>query len=132
VRPPDSSGKDAVLCAWSLLLLVQTSTRVCGWQRQPVDDAIDQAVGDIDNFILANSSEHPSREALDKTKQLLAEGALREFEGILHNPRALHEACNVPGGLPDTIRRFTSPGRLAHYTSDLLSIPREPRWNPCL
>jgi hypothetical protein len=37
-----------------------------------------------------------------------------------------------PNGLPDFIRRFTSPDHVALETAHIPSIPREPLLNPCL
>jgi hypothetical protein len=126
MRPPegDHSGKGAVLCVWWIFLAIQASPRVCEWQRQPVDDTIDKAVGDIDEFIIANASQHPDREALEKTKRSM-------IESILRDPAGTRETCK-PFGFADRMRRFTSPDGIARITSDLLSIPREPRMNPCL
>jgi hypothetical protein len=124
-RPPsDETGKGAVLCVWRIYLAIQASPRACGWQRQPVDDAIDRAIYDIDNFILANSSDHPAREILEKNKRSMVESGLRD-------PIAVGEMCK-PNGLVDFIRRFTSPDHVALETADLLSSPREPVLNPCL
>jgi hypothetical protein len=122
--PFDNTVKGAALCVRQIYLAIEASPRACGWQRQPVDDAIDKAVHDVDDFILANSSEHPTRQALEKTKQLSVEGGLRD-------PVTVREMCR-PNGLPDFIRRFTSPDHVALETANILSIPREPLLNPCL
>jgi hypothetical protein len=52
----DKSGRGAVLCIWAIYLSIQATTADCGWTRRPVDDAIDEAIAAIDEFILANSS----------------------------------------------------------------------------
>jgi hypothetical protein len=59
----DSSGAGAVLCAWSICLSIQAETAACGSARRPVYDAMDETIVAIDEFILANSSLHPTRDA---------------------------------------------------------------------
>src|ERR1051326_4608791 len=61
----DKSGKGAVLCAWSIYLSVKAGTAACGLPRRPVDGAIDKAISQMDEFIIANSSLHPFRAALE-------------------------------------------------------------------
>ena len=53
-------GGGAVLCAWSMYLSIRTQTTACSVPREPVDDAIDEAITTIDGFIIANSSLHPT------------------------------------------------------------------------
>src|SRR5262245_35715880 len=54
----DKSGKGAVLCIWAIYLSIQAQTAECGLARRPADDAVDQAIAAIDEFILKNSSLH--------------------------------------------------------------------------
>src|SRR5262245_36610123 len=63
----DKSG-GAVLCVWSIYLSVRTQTTACAVSREPVDDAIDEAITAIDEFIIANSSRHPTHEMLKDFK----------------------------------------------------------------
>src|SRR5258708_2715282 len=65
----DKSGAGAVLCLWSIYLSVQAQTAACALPRRPVDDAIDQAIVAIDEFVLANSSLHPTRPMLEDFKR---------------------------------------------------------------
>jgi hypothetical protein len=62
------SGAGAVLCVWSIYLSVQAKTAACALPRRPVDDAIDQAIVAIDDFILANSSLLPTKAMLEAFK----------------------------------------------------------------
>src|ERR1700704_5474865 len=52
----DDKTGHAVLCVWGTYLSVQAETAACALPRRPVDDAIDQAIVEIDEFILTNSS----------------------------------------------------------------------------
>jgi hypothetical protein len=69
----DKSGAGAVLCSWSIYLSIQIQTTACVLPRRPVDEAIDQAIVAIDEFILANSSLHPTRPMLEDFKRSAAE-----------------------------------------------------------
>jgi hypothetical protein len=72
----DKSGAGAVLWLWSIYLSVQTQTAACALPRRPVDDVIDQAIVAIDEFVLANSSLHPTRPMLEDFKRRAAESEL--------------------------------------------------------
>jgi hypothetical protein len=120
----DSSGKGAVLCAWSIFLSVQTHTKDCGLTRRPVDDVIDEAISQIDEFILANSSLHPTRAALEEFKRAAA-----EFERGLARQRSPKQFCE---NTDYEIWRGADPEKIRASVNALLSIPREPVMNPCL
>jgi hypothetical protein len=118
----DSHG--AVLCAWGLFLGVQAETKACNLQRRPVDDAIDEAISEMDDFILANSSLHP-------TKAMLADFKRRAEEQTV---------AKIASGDPDkicsgkdlaTFRNLTTD-RIKASMKDLLTPPREPVMNPCV
>jgi hypothetical protein len=114
----DNSGKGAVLCSWSINLSVQARTADCGWARRPVDDAIDEAITAIDDFILANSTLHPTRPMLEDFKR-------RAAESECHRTVTREQYCR------DTeFIRSTEPIR--EGVKAFLSIPREPVMNPCL
>ena len=114
----DKSGAGAVLCAWSLYLTIQAQTAACGLPRRPVDDAIDQAVADIDEFILANSSLHPTRSMPENFKHDAAARA------------AGPQYCENKDLA--TFRSSLSPEKVQSSVKTLLAIPREPLMNPCL
>jgi hypothetical protein len=119
----DKSGAGAVLCLWSIYLSVQTQTAACALPRRPVDDAIDQAIVAIDEFVLANSSLHPTRPMLEDFKRRAAEselsGARRRGPQFCKNPDL--EAFRSP-----------SPEKIQASVKALLAVPREPVMNPCL
>ncbi|WP_400770119.1 hypothetical protein [Methylosinus sporium] len=68
----DRGGSEAVLCSWTVYLSVQAATKSCELTRRPTDDAIDEAILAIDDFILANAALHPTREALEAFKGRIA------------------------------------------------------------
>jgi hypothetical protein len=98
-------------------------TAACGLPRRPVDDAMDEAVVAIDEFILANSSLHPTREMLDQFKRRAAQSDLRFISRA-----GLKQVCES-GDLEHF--RSASPEQVRESTKALLAVPREPVMNPC-
>jgi hypothetical protein len=121
----DNSGKGAVLCSWAIFLSIQAQTAECGLARRPVDDAIDQAIAAIDEFILKNSSLRPTRQMLDDFKRRAAESERNNFRQR-GSPK---DYCDNPFA-----ERFrsTNPDQLRTAVQELLAIEREPVMNPCL
>jgi len=117
----DSAG-GAVLCIWGIHLSVQTATRACGLTRRPVDNAIDKAIAAIDEFILANSSLHPTRAMLEDFKRRAAESDLS-----FARQHGLQKFCESAGSF-----RNVSPEEIEASVKSLLAVPREPVMNPCL
>jgi hypothetical protein len=121
----DKTGAGAVLCAWSIYLSFQAETAACGLPRKPVDDAIEQAIAEIDEFILANSSLRPTRAMLEDFKRRARESHLN--------------ALRRQGGPQNSCERFDlqhfrslNPDQIRTSIKALLSVPREPVMNPCL
>ena len=120
----DKSGAGAVLCVWSLYLSIQAETADCALPRRPVDDAIDQAIVAIDEFILANSSLHPTKTALQNFKRDASASAV----AAAHRSQGTKFCSN--GDLE--MFRGLSPEKIQANTKTLLMVPREPVMNPCL
>jgi hypothetical protein len=120
----DKSGAGAVLCAWSIYQAVRTETQACGLARRPVDDAIDAAIAAIDEFILTNSSLHPTRATLEDFKRRAAE---QELSGL--RQLGLQKFCEVSSV---EIWRSRRPEEIQASVKSLLAVPREPVMNPCL
>jgi hypothetical protein len=120
----DKTANGAVLCAWSIYLSIQAETAACGLPRRPVDDAMDEAIVAIDEFILANSSLHPTRPMLEEFKRRAAEEEIsaarrKDFEKFCSRPDLAHF-------------RSISPDQIKASVKKLLELPREPVMNPCL
>ncbi|MGC2779919.1 MAG: hypothetical protein WA418_30195 [Bradyrhizobium sp.] len=120
----DKSGEGAVLCAWSIYLSIQAETAMCGLARRPTDDAIDEAIIAIDDFILANSSLKPTRAMLDEFKRRAAAADLAQGQRM-----GLQNFCSR-----SDLEHFRSigPDKLRESVKKLLARPREPVMNPCL
>ena len=125
----DKNG-GAVLCAWGIYLGVQAATAACHLERRPVDDAIDEAIQAMDEFILTNSSLHPTRSALEDFKRRGGRGAF--------SPQSWELAAD---GLPQLCSqskqdlegfRQPNPDQIRTSVKQLLAVPREPVMNPCL
>jgi hypothetical protein len=120
----DKSGNGAVLCAWSVYISIQAETAACGLTRRPIDDAMDEAIVAIDEFILANSSLHPTRAMLNDFKRRAAESDI-----AFAKRQGLEKFC----GRPDLERfRSISLDQIKTSVKKLLELPREPVMNPCL
>jgi hypothetical protein len=119
----DASGAGAVLCVWSIYLSTQAQTAACALPRRPTDDAIDQAIDAIDNFIIANSSLHPTKAMLEAFKR---DAAAEELTSLR---RAQPQFCERRD-----LERFRSisPEQIRAGLKTLLAVPREPVMNPCL
>jgi hypothetical protein len=118
----DNSGRGAVLCIWAIYLSIQAQTAHCGLARRPVDDAIDEAIVAIDEFIIKNSSLRPTRRMLEDFKRRAAESERSHF-------RQRGSYCENP----DTERfRSIDADQLRAGVQQLLGIEREPVMNPCL
>lgn len=64
----DTKG-DPVLCMWRFYLTIQQMGAACKVDRKPIDDVLDESIAAIDDFIVANSSSHPTREMLEDFKR---------------------------------------------------------------
>ena len=116
------NDKGAVLCAYAIYVDVQAETAFCKVERTPVDDAIDRAVLNMEDFIVANSSLHPTRAALEEFRRNAAASYVRDATArgrLCHSPEI--EAF-----------RHQEPEKIRTGVAALLAVPREPVMNPCL
>jgi hypothetical protein len=120
---PDKTGGGAVLCSWSLYLSVQTYVKACGLARRPADDAMDAAIAAMDDFIIANSSLHPTRAMVEDFKRRAAESDLARAQ-----QRGMQAFCQ---NSDIEIFRRPSPEQIQALVKALLAVPREPVLNPC-
>ena len=98
--------------------MVQEQTAACALPRRPVDDAIDQAIVAIEDFILANSSTHLTRAMLEALKGNTA--VTRVAQPQFCQSQFLERL------------RSPSPEQVLAGVKALLAVPREPVMNPCL
>jgi hypothetical protein len=124
-----------VFCAWSIYVPIQVRTANCGYPHQPMDDAIDEAVMQIEEFILVNFSNEITRPMLENIKRVVKESPM-------HDPARNKELCTDeagydtgdkrPKGFAELVRSG-DPDRLRRETKELLSRPiGPPRPAPCL
>jgi len=119
----DTSGRGAVLCVWSIYLIVRARAAACGLAREPIDDAFDEGIDAIEAFIMANSSEHPTREMLEAFKRRATESDLVIAR---RDPKTMCQHSLVVD------LRKTDPDQFRERTKWMLAIPRQPLMNPCL
>jgi hypothetical protein len=116
----DTSGAGAVLCLWSVYLSVQAQTAACALPRRPADDAMDQAINAMDDFIIANSSLHPTKAMLETFKRDVAASEAKDVGPQFCKRQDLERFRSV------------NPERILANVKALLAVPREPVMNPCL
>lgn len=121
-RQYENDARGAVLCIWRLYLGIQGQTAACALPRRAVDDVLDHAIADIEEFILANSSLHPSRAALDSFK---LKATVLSRDSVNRDPKA----CK--GDFLAYVRGI-APEQIQSSVKELLAVPREPVMNPCL
>jgi hypothetical protein len=119
----DTSGRGAVLCVWSIYLIVRARAAACGLAREPIDDAIDEGIDAMEVFIMANSSQHPTREMLEAFKRRATESDLAVAR---RDPKTMCQHSLVVD------LRKTNPDQFRERTKWMLAIPRQPLMNPCL
>jgi hypothetical protein len=105
-------------------LSVQAETAACKLARKESDDAIDEAIAAMDEFILANSSLKPTRAMLEDFKRRAAEQHLN-----VARRQGLQKFCEMGGAEPF---RSSPPEKIRSAVKDMLAVPREPVMNPCL
>lgn len=124
----DNSGKGAVLCLQQVLPSAKAVVEACGWERTSTDDAIDNALTDIDAFVIANSSQPVTQEQINQFKSEQLDDARAHISaepGVCsRDPKASDD------GLFWAIHTMDVTEFVA-LTADALSIPREPVLNPC-
>ena len=121
-EPPTGAG--AVLCIWLIHVTVQAWTAECGLPRSAADSALDESIAAMDEFIIANSSLHPTRAALADFKRRAAES---ELSGMRREGSPKMCVNRDIEGF-----RQRSPDQISASTKELLAVPREPVMNPCL
>jgi hypothetical protein len=133
VAKNDVSGKGAVLCAWMIYVGVQYTTRKCGWAHLPTDDAINQAVDDIDQFIIDNMPSPMTQAQLDELKSKdndwLWDGSA---ESIAKMCSVEDDNAGGPAAFAWSLRSRINAESLRSSVVQLMSVPREPVMNPCL
>lgn len=121
----DQRPGEGVICAYVLYTMSQFIIETCGWDRLPIDDAVDRAVPRIEAYILANASD-PS--IVEQTRKNLRDGR------VLANTWAegeLEAYCEVNANLESSRQMFT-PAEFERNMDKLLSRPGEPTLGHCL
>ena len=124
VRPASAQ----VLCAWEIYVALQAATSHCGWERQPIDDAVDDAVATIDGFIIENSSVAVSQKQLDESKAKRRADLASQSNVCVTEPE---DQASFAGSL--WVRsRGEDPEELLEGVAAMLAVPDAPTMNPCL
>jgi hypothetical protein len=134
-KPDKTVTRGEVFCAWSIYYPIQLRTAKCGLPRQPMDDAIDEAVTQLEEFILANFSNEITRPALENIKRTVKESPIHDparNKGLCTDEAGAATGDKRPAGFAELVRSG-DPDRLRRETKELLSRPLgPPRPAPCL
>jgi hypothetical protein len=127
----DTGGKVPVLCLMHMLVATKASAEICKWSRMPADDVIDKGLADIAAFAVVNSS-HPvtleqSNDHVKRELKVYRDAYSQESAYCTANPKDSDSEAALPW-----VFHTMDPARLRALIADTLSVPREPRLNPCL
>lgn len=118
----DRSGKGAVLCMWSIYVSIQHGVELCKLDAQPSDAELGRSIERIEEFTLENTTIGVSA------------GDLRDYKADTYKQtKSMIDAGQGDAVCRDIARfRDSLADGLKDQTDALLSIPREPLWNPCI
>lgn len=123
-----SPASAQVLCALEIYVTLQAATSHCGWKRQPIDDAVDDAVAAIDGFVIENSPVPVSQQQLDETKAKRRADLVGQSNLCVLEPE---DQASFAGSL--WVRsRGEDPEELLKGVAAMLAVPHAPTMNPCL
>lgn len=121
-RPPfDQSGKGAVLCVWSIYVGIEQGIDLCEMAPMAGDEHLAPSIRRMEDFILEHTTQGISQAVLDDYKSRVYEQT-RQLMGS--QSKAMCEDVRM--------MRELLVGNLVAATDDVLSVPREPLWNPCI
>lgn len=121
-QKPDKAVTPAqVMCVWGFYLRAQIITAHCGFARKPIDDAIDDAVAEIEEFALA----HFPPEYITRPKPEDARRIAKETP--LFDPAHKKNLCEE-GGSASFLKdiRDRDPDQFRKEVKELLSRPLGP------
>ena len=81
-----------LLCALGLRIMTEGIVTGCDMPRMPLDDTIERAVVSLENFVLADSSQHPTPDAF-------CDNAEGNFRGLESEPQPGAALLGLLGGL---------------------------------
>ena len=119
----DDKISGQMLCALVLGIMTETIVANCKLTRKPADDAIDRAVLSIENYMIANSSQHPTQETFETLR--------KDFSENLKRAKTPPEAA-CGGKDFDKWFRSDTPEQIDANVRKLLATPPGPDPVPCL
>jgi hypothetical protein len=122
-----------VLCIWRYFYRVDANIKLCDASRTPSDNAIHEAVVAMEDFIIANSSLKPTRDALEAFKRKEIE-QMRGSDLGFHDANYAREYYKEKACKNDFTNRFRTqpPEKIKEHMRKLLAQPREPVMGECL
>lgn len=119
---------EGVICAYGLYTMLQFTAKVCDWERVPFDETLDQAIADIESYILANARD-PSIVESTRANLLGGEAVWNTWSaGDQKADCEQQSKAQTMAGIPI---RQTDPAELKRSVELLLSVPGEPTLGSC-
>jgi hypothetical protein len=106
-----------LMCALSIYVRIQIHTAICGIARRPIDDAIDEAIAEIEEFSLANFPDRITRSVLEDARRIAKESPL-------FDPARNKNLCKEGGFFEDIHGR--DPDQFRKEVKEMLSRPPGP------
>lgn len=126
----DESGKGAVVCSWMVDVELRAQLRTCPSNlNQDLRDDLDEAINAIDGFIVANSLEPTTLDALH-VREAAADAKARGPGPASPGPSSKTCSSGETGAMIAAMAGLSRTERMKQV-SDLLSVPRWPVSNPC-
>lgn len=124
-HPAEGGGSEAVFCEWVIIIHLQALTEGCGWARLPVDDAVDEASTAVEDFIVANYSNPPTRSMVEDVR--------RHFVATIRANSTRAQFCETAAqSFPGDMRSRASPYQVREWTKKIVSTPRKQLSGACL
>ena len=120
---------EGVICAYGLYTALQFTAKVCNWERVPFDETLDEAVGEIESYILTNASD-PS--IVQRTRANMLEGEAVWETWPVADRQAYCEQQSKSQSIAGIPIRDTDPDELKHSVELLVSVPGEPTLGSCV
>jgi hypothetical protein len=119
---PDSKVSGQVLCGLGMLIFVQEVVAQCPLPKLPIDAARERAIRRLEEFIVANSSQHPQMDTFAEMQREIGDGFRKSPDH--------RQVCSNPGF--DKGFRRGEPSEMDASVEKMLTTPFDPNQNvPC-
>jgi hypothetical protein len=120
---PGGKVSSELLCALSLTIFVEEAVNYCKFSRLPFDEATERGIKKMEEFVIANSVQHPQMSTFVEMRRAISESFKKA------TPGQLNTLCTADF---DKWWRSASPSDVDASVEKLLATPFDPDRNiPC-